>query len=107
MSSSDLTLDDFRFNTNLMKSFSDNTLEKSSKEEKISKVMKEFKEGNLKSSSGNVVTDKNQAIAIALSEAGVEKAEDVSDACWEGYEAYGTKKKNGKEVPNCVPKKKQ
>ena len=25
--------------------------------------------------------------------------------CWEGYEMIGTKKKNGKTVPNCVPKK--
>ena len=23
--------------------------------------------------------------------------------CWDGYEQYGTKMKNGKEVPNCVP----
>jgi hypothetical protein len=23
--------------------------------------------------------------------------------CWEGYEAYGTKILNGKEVPNCIP----
>ena len=23
--------------------------------------------------------------------------------CWDGYTAKGTKKKNGKEVPNCVP----
>ena len=23
--------------------------------------------------------------------------------CWDGYEAYGTKMKDGKEVPNCVP----
>jgi len=28
------------------------------------------------------------------------------DPCWKGYERIGTKKKNGKEVPNCVPKKK-
>jgi len=34
-------------------------------------------------------------------------AEDLGDACWEGYEAVGTKKKNGKEVPNCVPKGKK
>ena len=27
------------------------------------------------------------------------------DPCWEGYEMIGKKKKNGKEVPNCVPKK--
>ena len=26
------------------------------------------------------------------------------DPCWKGYEMIGTKKKNGKEVPNCVPK---
>jgi hypothetical protein len=26
-------------------------------------------------------------------------------ACWKGYEAYGTKTKNGKTVPNCVPEK--
>jgi 8-oxo-dGTP pyrophosphatase MutT (NUDIX family)/predicted GNAT family acetyltransferase len=26
------------------------------------------------------------------------------DPCWEGYEQYGTKKKDGKEVPNCVKK---
>jgi len=25
------------------------------------------------------------------------------DPCWKGYEMIGTKKKNGKEVPNCVP----
>ena len=28
------------------------------------------------------------------------------DPCWKGYEMVGKKKKNGKEVPNCVPKKK-
>jgi hypothetical protein len=28
------------------------------------------------------------------------------DPCWEGYEQVGMKKKDGKEVPNCVPKKK-
>lgn len=31
----------------------------------------------------------------------------LKDACWDGYEAIGTKKKDGKEVPNCVPKKKK
>jgi len=31
-----------------------------------------------------------------------ELAED--DPCWEGYEMVGTKTKNGKTVPNCVPK---
>lgn len=27
--------------------------------------------------------------------------------CWDGYEQIGMKKKDGKEVPNCVPKKKR
>ena len=25
--------------------------------------------------------------------------------CWKGYEMIGTKKKGGRTVPNCVPKK--
>jgi hypothetical protein len=29
--------------------------------------------------------------------------EKKKDPCWKGYTQYGTKKKNGKEVPNCVP----
>ncbi|HMI07799.1 MAG TPA: hypothetical protein VK528_09665 [Flavobacterium sp.] len=28
------------------------------------------------------------------------------NSCWKGYEAVGTKEKNGKTVPNCVKKKK-
>ena len=28
---------------------------------------------------------------------------DLDEACWPGYEAIGTKMKNGREVPNCVP----
>lgn len=35
------------------------------------------------------------------------KVEALKDACWKGYEAIGTKKKNGKEVPNCVPVKEE
>lgn len=30
----------------------------------------------------------------------------LKEACWKGYTAVGTKKKDGKEVPNCVPIKK-
>lgn len=54
--------------------------EKGKKEKKMAKVMKEWKEGKLKSSSGDVVTDQKQAIAIAMSEAGLskEKAMDVA-----------------------------
>jgi hypothetical protein len=29
----------------------------------------------------------------------------MGNPCWKGYKAYGMKKKNGKQVPNCVPVK--
>lgn len=29
--------------------------------------------------------------------------ESDNDPCWKGYEQFGTKEKNGKKVPNCVP----
>lgn len=38
-------------------------------QEKIGKVMKEFKDGKLKSGSGDKVTDRKQAVAIGISEA--------------------------------------
>jgi hypothetical protein len=28
-----------------------------------------------------------------------------SNPCWSGYKPVGTKSKNGKKVPNCVPRK--
>jgi hypothetical protein len=40
---------------------------------KVSRVMREFKKGDLKSSSGQKVTNPKQAIAIGLSEAGISK----------------------------------
>jgi len=38
-------------------------------QEKIGEVMHEFKEGKLKSASGKKVKDRDQAVAIAISEA--------------------------------------
>jgi hypothetical protein len=35
----------------------------------------------------------------------IKEIEPKIDACWEGYEAIGLKKKGKKMVPNCVPKK--
>lgn len=43
------------------------------KQAKVAKVMREFKAGELKSSSGKKVTNPKQAIAIGLSEAGMSK----------------------------------
>lgn len=42
------------------------------KQKKVRKVMKEFKEGTLKSGSGDKVTKRSQALAIALSQAAKE-----------------------------------
>jgi hypothetical protein len=28
----------------------------------------------------------------------------LAEACWDGYEAYGFKIKDGRKVPNCIPK---
>ena len=42
-------------------------------QKKVAKVMREYKSGKLKSSSGDKVTDEKQAIAIAMSEAGISK----------------------------------
>ena len=32
-----------------------------------------------------------------------EDKENIKEPCWDGYEQIGTKIKDGKEVPNCVP----
>lgn len=42
-------------------------------QKKVSRVMREFKKGKLKSSSGKVVKNRKQAVAIGLSEAGLSK----------------------------------
>lgn len=40
-------------------------------QEKVRRVMKEYSAGKLKSSSGQKVTSRDQAVAIAMSEAGM------------------------------------
>ena len=42
-------------------------------QDKVAKVMREYKAGKLKSSSGDKVTNQKQAVAIAMSEAGVKQ----------------------------------
>ena len=46
--------------------------------DKVSAVMKEFKQGTLHSGSGEKVTDRKQAVAIALETSGLSKAEEIS-----------------------------
>jgi len=50
--------------------------------------------------------DEAQSHLEEMCDALIEYAEAIpdDDPCWEGYEQYGMKEKNGKEVPNCVPK---
>jgi hypothetical protein len=57
---------------------------KKAKQAKIAKVMHEFKTGTLKGSDKKAVTNRKQAIAIALSEAGM-SMKGKSDAYWDGY----------------------
>ena len=46
--------------------------------------------------------DGDQALAICYSYYD-EEFDGLEDACWPGYEAIGTKEKDGRQVPNCVP----
>lgn len=48
---------------------------KKAKQAKVHKVMSEYKDGDLKSSSGDKVKSRRQAIAIAMSESGQSKKE--------------------------------
>jgi len=34
---------------------------------------------------------------------GINLAGEAGDPCWDGYEQYGTKDMDGREVPNCIP----
>ena len=57
------------------------------KQAKIRKVLREFKAGTLKSSSGEKVASSRQALAIALSEAGMSRKpkKDMSDEYYLGF----------------------
>jgi hypothetical protein len=57
---------------------------KKEKQAKVAKVMREFKAGTLKGSDKKPVKSRQQAIAIALSEAGMSR-QGKSDAYWDNY----------------------
>ena len=57
---------------------------KKAKQAKIAKVMREFRAGTLKGSDKKPITNRKQAIAIALSEAGM-SMQGKSDAYWDSY----------------------
>ena len=58
--------------------------ETTEKHKKVHKVMSEYKSGKLKSSSGDKVKDRKQALAIAMSEAGISKSEE--DMCMKAFD---------------------
>lgn len=64
---------------------------------KIEKVLHEFKEGELKQKSGRKVTDHKQAVAIALSEAGVSRQRKPGGASSQGQRKSDTKRR-GKQA---------
>ena len=57
------------------------------KQAKVALVMREFKSGKLKSSSGEKITSPQQALAVALSEAGMSRKpkKDMSDEYYMGF----------------------
>ena len=74
---------------------------KKEKQAKVRLVMKEFKSGKLKSSSGEPVKSPQQALAIALSEAGMSRKpkKDQSDEYYMGFfkEIAGEEEEEGEE----------
>lgn len=57
---------------------------KKEKQAKVAKVMREFKAGTLKGSDKKPITNRKQAIAVALSEAGMSR-QGKSDEYWDNY----------------------
>lgn len=71
---------------------------KVAQEKKVAKVMSEFKAGTLKSGSGKVVTDKDQALAIAMNEARLSKGGILEEPIFELKKSEGYTKKQLEEM---------
>ena len=81
-----------------MSDYLDNVLKASGGSAAPEEVLEdEIPEGYHRMPDGTIMKD-----SAHENEAALEK--DSDDPCWEGYVQLGTKMKNGKEVPNCVPK---
>ena len=57
---------------------------KKEKQAKVARVLREFKAGTLKGSDKKPITNRKQAIAVALSEAGMSR-QGKSDEYWDNY----------------------
>ena len=82
--------------------------------DKLSKLKKDYEGGSMHKAMRDKYGDKGDEVFygkltnMAKECATVEEAKtkmDGEDPCWDGYEMVGKKKKDGKEVPNCVPVK--
>ena len=51
----------------------------------------------------DIIWNYNDGLHVGIMNEGLKNPKD--NPCWKGYEPVGTKKKDGKTVPNCVPKK--
>lgn len=84
-------------------------MSKKEKQAKVAKVMREFKSGKLKSSSGEAVKSPKQALAIALSQAGMSRKpkEDMSDEYYMGFfkEIAGEEEEEEEEMDGSCGKK--
>ena len=82
---------------------------KKEKQAKVGLVLREFKSGKLKSSSGEKVTSPQQALAIALSEAGMTRKpkKDQSDEYYMGFfkELIGEEEEEKMEDSSCGKKR--
>ncbi len=66
---------------------------------KVGKVMHEFKEGKLRSSSGDKVTKRKQAVAIALSESGQSREQRKPGKAKPAAKSSSAKTKSGTSRP--------
>ena len=53
----------------------------------------------------NLIPDNFTIAKVLTQKEANEVFKEMENPCWKGYEMVGTKNKNGKEVPNCVPVK--
>lgn len=61
--------------------------------------------GNIKGMSGGIGGGAGAGAAVAKT--GSPMMRKSKNPCWKRFKMVGTKKKNGKTVPNCVPKNKR
>jgi hypothetical protein len=73
-------------------------MSKKQKQAKIARVLREFKAGTLKSSSGEKITDYRRAVAVALSEAGMSMPKkDASEEYMRAFIEQAMKEENEME----------